>query len=143
VALGVDCDPRQAGIRPPRAFPLDPLHLPWLNVRTTFSTTNRFKTLGAIFDAAPDAWGRTVMRLDKGEARAAESESLIKGKGMGVGAILFSNRLLAVDAVQKRILLPEIARMNSLSDLIAVEKWNSVLSTTQIPGSALPFIGIK
>jgi len=103
----------------PRAFPLDPLNLPLLDVRTTFSTTNRFKTLGAIFDAAPDAWGRTVMRLDKGGARVAEGEILMKGKGMGVGAILFSSQLLPANAVQKRILLPEIDQINSLSELLA------------------------
>lgn len=31
----------------------------------------------------------------------------------------------------------------NLVNLIAVEKWNGALPTTQLPGSALPFIGVK
>lgn len=31
----------------------------------------------------------------------------------------------------------------SLVDLMAVEKWNGTLPTTQVPGSAMPFIGIR
>jgi len=103
----------------PYAFPLDPLNLPLTDAHTTFSTTNRFQTLGAIFDAAPDAWGRTVMRLDKDGQRVSEGEVLIKGKGMGVGAIFFSNQLLPVGTGQKRISLPEIEQIDSLADLLA------------------------
>jgi len=109
----------QSYLDTPRAFPLDPLNLPLLNVQTTFSTTNRFQTLGAIFDAAPDAWGRAVMRLDKGVQHVSEDEVLIKGKGMGVGALFFSNRLLPADVVQKQVLLPEIKQIGSLTDLLA------------------------
>jgi len=103
----------------PRAFPLDPLNLPLINAHTTFGTTNRFQTLGAIFDAAPDAWGRAIMRLDKGVQYVSEDEVLIKGKGMGVGALFFSDRLLPVDVAQKQILLPEIGQIDFLADLLA------------------------
>ncbi|KXU34676.1 Band 7 protein [Cephaloticoccus primus] len=36
-----------------------------------------------------------------------------------------------------------LAANTNLVDLIAVEKWNGALPTTQVPGSALPFIGVK
>ncbi len=36
-----------------------------------------------------------------------------------------------------------LAANTNLVSLIAVEKWNGSLPTTQVPGSALPFIGIK
>jgi len=36
-----------------------------------------------------------------------------------------------------------LATNTNLVNLIAVEKWNGALPTTQVPGSALPFIGIK
>lgn len=36
-----------------------------------------------------------------------------------------------------------LAANTNLVNLIAVEKWNGTLPATQVPGSALPFIGIK
>lgn len=36
-----------------------------------------------------------------------------------------------------------LATNTNLVNLIAVEKWNGALPATQVPGSALPFIGIK
>lgn len=36
-----------------------------------------------------------------------------------------------------------LAHNASLVQLIAAEKWNGALPTTQVPGSALPFLGIK
>jgi len=36
-----------------------------------------------------------------------------------------------------------LAANTNLVNLIAVEKWNGALPTTQVPGSALPFIGVK
>jgi len=36
-----------------------------------------------------------------------------------------------------------LAANTNLVNLIAVEKWNGALPATQVPGSALPFIGIK
>jgi serine/threonine-protein kinase HipA len=101
-----------------RAFPLDPLNLPLIDARTSFSTTSRYETLGAIFDAAPDAWGRNVMRVDNAGARVSEEEVLLKGRGMGVGALFFSARLLTPN-MRKRYRLPEITQVESLADLIA------------------------
>jgi serine/threonine-protein kinase HipA len=43
----------------PGAYPLDPINLPL--GRTLYATSSQFVTLGAIFDAAPDAWGRRVV----------------------------------------------------------------------------------
>jgi len=36
-----------------------------------------------------------------------------------------------------------LAANTNLVNLIAVEKWNGALPATQVPGSALPFIGVK
>jgi len=73
-----------------RAFPLDPINLP-LRERP-FETLSRFFLLGALFDAAPDAWGRTVMASDEAVSPTAltEAKVLLKGRGSGVGAILFA-----------------------------------------------------
>jgi serine/threonine-protein kinase HipA len=108
----------QSYVNDPRAFPLDPLNLPLIDSKTTFSSTSRYETLGAIFDAAPDAWGRNVMRIDNAGARVAEDEVLLKGRGMGVGALFFSARLLTPN-MRKVYRLPEIAEVDSLADLIA------------------------
>ncbi|ANN67244.1 type II toxin-antitoxin system HipA family toxin [Bordetella bronchialis] len=102
----------------PRAFPLDPLNLPLIDARTTFSSTSRYETLGAIFDAAPDAWGRNVMRMDNAGARVTEDEVLLKGRGMGVGALFFSARLLTPN-MRKVYRLPEIDEVDTLADLMA------------------------
>jgi len=104
-------------VRDPRAFSLDPLNLPLADSRTTFRTTSRYETLGAIFDAAPDAWGRNVMQVDTG-ARISEDQVLLKGRGMGVGALFFSPRLLTPN-MRKTYRLPEIREVESLADLLA------------------------
>lgn len=73
-----------------RAFPLDPINLPLRP--SVFTTYSRYHLLGCIFDAAPDAWGRTIMALDEGisPSSLAESNVLLKGKGSGVGALTFT-----------------------------------------------------
>ena len=74
------------------AFALDPINLP---LRTDpYKTTDRHSILGVLFDAAPDAWGRTVMALDEGVSSVSLTESrvLLKGKGAGVGAIFFTTQ---------------------------------------------------
>ncbi len=45
-----------------------------------------------LFDAAPDAWGRTIMASDEGISPAAlpERAVLLKGRGGGVGAVWFA-----------------------------------------------------
>lgn len=107
----------QSYVRDPRAFALDPLNLPLIDATTTFRTESRYETLGAIFDAAPDAWGRNVMRVDKAGARVTEDEVLLRGRGMGVGALFFSARLLTPN-MRKTYRLPEVSQLESLADLL-------------------------
>jgi len=107
----------QSYVSDPRAFALDPLNLPLIDARTTFRTESRYETLGAIFDAAPDAWGRNVMRVDKAGARVTEDEVLLRGRGMGVGALFFSARQLTPN-MRKTYRLPEISQLESLADLL-------------------------
>ncbi|MBO1012534.1 HipA domain-containing protein [Achromobacter sp. SD115] len=107
----------QSYVNDPRAFALDPLNLPLVDARTTFRTESRYETLGAIFDAAPDAWGRNVMRVDNAGARVTENEVLLKGRGMGVGALFFSARPLTPN-MRKTYRLPELGQLESLADLL-------------------------
>ncbi|MGS1011496.1 type II toxin-antitoxin system HipA family toxin [Achromobacter anxifer] len=107
----------QSYVNDPRAFALDPLNLPLVDARTTFRTESRYQTLGAIFDAAPDAWGRNVMRVDNAGARVTEDEVLLKGRGMGVGALFFSARQLTPN-MRKTYRLPELGQLESLGDLL-------------------------
>lgn len=103
-----------------KAFALDPVNLPLR--ATPFQSTSRFYRLGALFDAAPDAWGRTVMAADAGVSPTSLSESqvLLKGKGSGVGAILFSpvepqSETLAVDSTAH---LPGIGDLDAIYETI-------------------------
>lgn len=107
----------QSYVNDPRAFALDPLNLPLIDARTAFRTESRYETLGAIFDAAPDAWGRNVMRVDKAGARVTEDEVLLRGRGMGVGALFFSARQLTPN-MRKTYRLPEISQLDSLAGLL-------------------------
>ncbi|AYD64816.1 type II toxin-antitoxin system HipA family toxin [Achromobacter sp. B7] len=107
----------QSYVNDARAFALDPLNLPLIDAKTTFRTESRYETLGAIFDAAPDAWGRNVMRVDKAGARVTEDEVLLRGRGMGVGALFFSARLLTPN-MRKTYRLPEVSQLESLADLL-------------------------
>lgn len=108
----------QSYVNDRRAFSLDPINLPLTDARTTFRTESRYETLGAIFDAAPDAWGRNVMRVDNAGARVTENEVLLKGRGMGVGALFFSARQLTPN-MRKTYRLPEVSELESLADLLA------------------------
>lgn len=74
-------------------FPIDMLNLPLQS--GWFATSNRYVKLGVLFDAGPDMWGRRVMQ-HAGEVDTAahlgvqEQKILIKGRGNGVGALIFS-----------------------------------------------------
>ena len=107
----------QSYVNDPRAFSLDPLNLPLTDSATPYRTESRYQTLGAIFDAAPDAWGRNVMRVDNAGARVTENEVLLKGRGMGVGALFFSARQLTPN-MRKTYRLPEVSQLDSLADLL-------------------------
>lgn len=64
------------------AFPLDPINLPlqegW------FETTHQHVKLGAIFDAAPDAWGRRVVQSQLAAQALAAAEAK---DGLGPGLL--------------------------------------------------------
>lgn len=108
----------QSYVDDPRAFALDPLNLPLIDAKRAFQTESRYETLGAIFDAAPDAWGRNVMRVDRDGAAVTENEVLLKGRGMGVGSLFFSAAPLAPN-MRKRYRLPEASDIASLASLLA------------------------
>lgn len=74
-----------------QAFALDPINLPLRP--EPFHTESRYQRLGVLFDAAPDAWGRTIMANEEkiSPSSLLEEHVLLKGKGSGVGAILFSH----------------------------------------------------
>lgn len=97
-----------------QAFAIDPVNLP---LRTEpYKTTGRHSILGVLFDAAPDAWGRTVMALDEGVSSVSLTESrvLLKGKGAGVGAIFFTTQ-----PFESGFVLPlyPTSRLNQVPDL--------------------------
>lgn len=71
------------------AYPLDPINLPLSN--KAYSTTSSFVGLGAIFDAAPDAWGRRVAlaNLDIDEQNKVYRNTFIRGAD-GIGALLLT-----------------------------------------------------
>lgn len=77
-------------LRHPERFALDPINLPLGEQR--YTTTSRFEVLGVLFDAAPDAWGRTIMATSEGShpTELPEKTVLLKGQGGGVGAIAFA-----------------------------------------------------
>lgn len=74
----------------PQAYPLDPLHLPLGPAQWT--TDAPHVQLGAIFDAAPDAWGRRVVRasLEKQEEmRQVYRHAFLRGAD-GIGALVLT-----------------------------------------------------
>lgn len=74
----------------PKRFALDPLNLPlsdgWVE------SGSKYINLGVLFDAAPDAWGRQVYKVQSNEPvlDLPEDEVLLMGRGNGVGALLYS-----------------------------------------------------
>lgn len=74
----------------PQAYPLDPLHLPLGPAQWT--TDAPHVQLGAIFDAAPDAWGRRVVRasLEKQqEMQQVYRHAFLRGAD-GIGALVLT-----------------------------------------------------
>ena len=73
----------------PEGFALDPLNLP--RKEGVFRTDNKYIRLGVLFDAAPDLWGRRVLKAT-GESTELEGDILLKGRGNGVGCLLFATQ---------------------------------------------------
>lgn len=73
----------------PLAYPLDPLNLPLQE--GAWETSSHLVTLGAIFDAAPDAWGRRVVRasLPQISEVSVYREAFLRGAD-GIGAVLLT-----------------------------------------------------
>lgn len=82
---------RQSYVDNPKAYALDPINLPLANATRVFATSSRYQVLGALFDAAPDAWGRKVINATEGVSQNTEQAVLLKGRGMGVGEIYFAD----------------------------------------------------
>lgn len=74
----------------PHAFALDPINLPLR--QGEFATQNKYLVLGALFDAAPDLWGRRLIAAHHGLDDVPDNEAsiLLLGSGNGVGALLYS-----------------------------------------------------
>lgn len=108
----------QSYVDDPRAFSLDPLNLPLIDAQRAYQTESRYHVLGALFDAAPDAWGRSVMRIDRDGAVVAEDEVLLKGRGMGVGALFFSAAPLTPN-MRKTYRVPDDSQIDTLAALLA------------------------
>lgn len=87
----------------PYAYALDPLNLPL--GRTRYATSSQFVQLGAIFDAAPDAWGRKVVQAQLPEhARERVFRGAFLRGADGIGSLVLTPALLddgmrALDAI--------------------------------------------
>jgi serine/threonine-protein kinase HipA len=135
------------------AFALDPINLPLR--RLPFKSDSRYHLLGALFDAAPDAWGRAVMAADEGISPTALSESrvLLKGKGSGVGAILFSPTAppTEMDQIHLTSHLPSIHDIDRLHESIRAleegthvnEELRAMLMSSWDIGGARPKVVVR
>lgn len=128
----------------PDAFAIDPLNIPLAAPTKEYSTTNRYHVLGALFDAAPDAWGRKVISAKVGVSNASEKTILLKGNGMGVGELFFSaSRLESNPAF---LTIPSIDQIEQLaSPITQVDEgakfnpaWENLLVSSWDIGGARP-----
>ncbi|WP_137917191.1 type II toxin-antitoxin system HipA family toxin [Hydrogenophaga sp. 2FB] len=73
----------------PRSFPLDPINMPL--GKTLFASTSQFVRVGAIFDAAPDAWGRRVVQAQlPEEARQRVFRGAFLRGADGIGGLVLT-----------------------------------------------------
>lgn len=92
----------------PRAFPLDPINLPL--GKTKFASTSQFVRMGAIFDAAPDAWGRRVVQAQlPEEARQRVFRGAFLRGADGIGGLLITPEAMSasldLDSIVQRSLV--------------------------------------
>lgn len=110
----------------PHAYPLDPVNMP-LSTRD-FASTSQFVTIGAIFDAAPDAWGRKVVqaaiaeRLKEANVESASKEgqqmfrqAFLRGAD-GIGALILTPESLPIAEIP-RIISASLNERPSMSEL--------------------------
>lgn len=115
-------------------FPIDPINLPlqagWVH------TSSKYISLGVLFDAGPDMWGRRVLQnaqdgQDPGSGTPqSESGLLVLGRGNGVGALLFSE-----SEHLRRSDLPSMDTLPTIEhDLVRVhEAAHSIFSSDPLP----------
>lgn len=106
----------QAYLSAPGAYPLDPLNLPL--GRTVQASHSQFVRLGAIFDAAPDAWGRRVVtaQLPEEARQRVFREAFLRGAD-GIGALVLTPEALTGQIDLERIVALSLAERPGLSQL--------------------------
>ncbi|WP_245001972.1 type II toxin-antitoxin system HipA family toxin [Cupriavidus pinatubonensis] len=128
---------------------MDPINLPLRD--EVFRTTSRFHVLGALFDAAPDAWGRSVIRADNAGLMPSEREVFVRGRGLGVGSLLFAPQMLdeAVDLASLPQASAHVAGFEEIQTVEAVlatideggqvdDAWRDLLASSWDIGGARP-----
>lgn len=120
-----------AYLKHPDAFPLDPINLPL--VKGARETDTPLEVLGAIFDAAPDAWGRKVATASLSVAEQAKiyRNTFLRGAD-GIGALVMTPAgvLLNLDEIVKWS-LNERPALSQLS--VAAQAAHELESTGEVP----------
>jgi len=90
------------------SYPLDPLNMPL--GRGRLATDSQFVTLGAIFDAAPDAWGRRVVSAQlPAEARQRVFRNAFLRGADGIGSLVLTPEIISGDIELDRIVAISLA----------------------------------
>lgn len=98
------------------SYPLDPLNMPL--GRGRLATDSQFVTLGAIFDAAPDAWGRRVVSAQlPAEARQRVFRNAFLRGADGIGSLVLTPEIISGDIELDRIVAISLAERPGLSQL--------------------------
>lgn len=105
-----------AFIQDPRAFPIDPLNMAL--GQTAYASTSAHVRVGAIFDAAPDAWGRKVVaaQLPEDARQRVFRGSFLRGAD-GIGALVLTPSVLADELDLNRIVELSLAERPGLSQI--------------------------
>lgn len=103
-------------VQDPRAFPIDPLNMALR--QTAYASTSAHVRLGAIFDAAPDAWGRKVVtaQLPEDARQRVFRGSFLRGAD-GIGAIVLTPAVLTNELDLNRIVGLSLAERPGLSQI--------------------------
>lgn len=102
----------------PYSFPLDPLNMPL--GESVMATSSPTVTLGALFDAAPDAFGRRVVRASVGpnEQHQVYRNAFLRGAD-GIGAVILTpDRDMNLEAIVQESLheRPSLAQLGAAAD---------------------------